>query len=41
MDYSRAVLGLVAETVNVTGSAGCCSPGLLEICELEQAYLAP
>lgn len=40
VDYGRAGLGLAAETVNVTGSAGCSSPGLLEISELEQAYLA-
>lgn len=40
MDYGRAVLGLTVETVNVTGSAGSSSPGLLEISELEQAYLA-
>lgn len=30
----------LVETVNVTGSAGSSSPGLLEISELEQAYLA-
>lgn len=40
VDYGRAGLGLAVETVNVTGSAGCSSLGLLEISELEQAYLA-